>query len=177
MIAKKREHVSLRYMPLPTFWFKLQPHVTDLLLSRLLCRVRAGDVGLVNRRPDDFGKSYKLCPFCLQNGSSVASAYVRRVSGLRRRVRSWWRFPPVQGAPGVCRRGWCRCWSPQPASCYTQASVGVLVSASFFSLILSETGWPHPRGLHLGYHYGGLLDTQLAFGLPATRNVSLSHGR
>ena len=70
--AKKREHISLRYMPLPTNWFKLQPHVTDSQSSRLLCRVRAGDVGLGNRRPNDFGKSYKLCPFCLQNGSSVA---------------------------------------------------------------------------------------------------------
>ena len=35
--AKKREHISLRYMPLPTNWFKLQPHVTDSQSSRLLC--------------------------------------------------------------------------------------------------------------------------------------------
>ena len=101
VIARKREHVSLRYMPLPTLWFKLQPHVTDLPSSRLLCRVRAGDVGLGNRRPNDFGKSYKLCPFCLQNGSSVslneahailecpASAYVRRVSGLQAYVDAY----------------------------------------------------------------------------------------
>ena len=89
MIARKREHVSLRYMPLPTLWFKLQPHVTDLPSSRLLCRVRAGDVGLGNRRPNDFGNSYKLCPFCLQNGSSVASAYVRRVSGLQAYVDAY----------------------------------------------------------------------------------------
>ena len=52
-----------------------------------------------NRRPNDFGKSYKLCPYCLQNGSSVAlneailecpaSAYVRRVSGLQAYVDAY----------------------------------------------------------------------------------------
>ena len=95
VVAKKREHTSLRYMPLPIRWFKLQPHVSDTQLSRLLCRIRAGDAGLGNRRPSEFGKSYKLCPYCLQNGTAVAlneahailecpaSGYARRVSGLK----------------------------------------------------------------------------------------------
>ena len=86
---------------MPNNWFKLQPHVSDSQSSRLLCRVRAGDAGLGNRRPNEFGKSYKLCPFCLRNGLTVAlneahailecpaSGFVRRVSGLQAYVDAY----------------------------------------------------------------------------------------
>ena len=95
--AKKREHVSLRYMPLPTNWFKLQPHVTDSLSSGYYAESGQGMLDWVIEAL----MTYKLYPFCLQNGSSVAlneahailecpaSAYVRRVSDLQAYVDAY----------------------------------------------------------------------------------------
>ena len=92
--ALKLEHTSLVCMPDPRVWFQLQDHVTDDSLSKLLNMVRVGDVGLGNRRPNDLGYSYKLCPVCLDQEEMFllceahvllacqATDFVRRSSGL-----------------------------------------------------------------------------------------------
>ena len=40
---------SLESLPLPAYWFKLQPHVTDEKWSKWICRTRVGNSGLGNR--------------------------------------------------------------------------------------------------------------------------------
>ena len=91
--ALKLEHSSLTCLPDPRVWFQLQEHVTDDKLSKVLNSVRAGDVGLGNRRPKDLGHSYKLCPDCLGQGQlptlyKTCRAYTLTVSALDREVLS-----------------------------------------------------------------------------------------
>ena len=87
--------VSLSCMPTPQVQFKLQPHICDCKARGLLNRLRAGDAGLGNRRPNIHGSTTKWCPLCLNNGlvnhltehhvvvSCQAVAYERSASGLR----------------------------------------------------------------------------------------------
>ena len=94
VLAQKRLLTSLICMPTPTVWFKLQPHVCDSKAGGLLNRLRAGDAGLGNRRPNIHGSTTKWCPLCLDNGlvnrlsehhvvvSCQAVAYERSTSGL-----------------------------------------------------------------------------------------------
>ena len=75
-------------------WVKLQPHVCDSKAGGLLNRLRAGDAGLGNRRPNIHGSTTKWCPLCLNKGlvshlsethvvvSCQAVAYERSASGL-----------------------------------------------------------------------------------------------
>jgi len=58
-------------MPQPRKWFKLQDHVNDSAEIGTLNRVRAGDAGLGNRRPNKAGKFHSHCPYCLSLGIAV----------------------------------------------------------------------------------------------------------
>ena len=94
VLAQKRLLTSLICMPTPTVWFKLQPHVCDSKAGGLLNRLRAGDAGLGNRRPNIHGSTTKWCPLCLNDGlvnrlsehhvvvSCQAVDYERSTSGL-----------------------------------------------------------------------------------------------
>ena len=68
VLKQKRRFVSLNCMPIPLVWFKLQPHVCDSKAGGLLNRLRAGDAGLGNRRPNIHGSTTKWCPLCLDKG-------------------------------------------------------------------------------------------------------------
>ena len=68
VLSLMRAHSSLICMPQPDCWFKLNPYVNDSSLCGVLSRFRAGDVGLGNRRPNQFGQSYKFCPLCSADG-------------------------------------------------------------------------------------------------------------
>ena len=93
-LRQKRQFVSLNCMPTPQVWFKLQPHVCDGKTGGILNRLRAGDAGLGNRRPNIHGSTTKWCPLCLNKGlvshlsehhvvvSCQAVAYERSASGL-----------------------------------------------------------------------------------------------
>ena len=94
VLKQKRRFVSLNCMPIPLVWFKLQPHVCDSKAGGLLNRLRAGDAGLGNRRPNIHGSTTKWCPLCLDKGlvnhlsehhvvvSCQALAYERSATGL-----------------------------------------------------------------------------------------------
>jgi len=94
VLRQKKRFVSLNCMPTPQIWFKLQPHVCDSKAGGLLNRLRAGDAGLGNRRPNIHGSTTKWCPLCLNKGlvshlseahvvvSCQAVAYERSASGL-----------------------------------------------------------------------------------------------
>ena len=94
VLKQKKRSVSLSFMPTPQVWFKLQPHVCDGNAGGVLNRLRAGDAGLGNRRPNIHGSTTKWCPLCLSKGlvshlseSHVvvfcqAVAYERSASGL-----------------------------------------------------------------------------------------------
>ena len=94
VLEQKRQLVSLNCMPTPRVWFKLQPHVCDSTVGGVLNRLRAGDAGLGNRRPNIHGSSTKWCPLCLNKGivnrlsehhvvvSCQAVAYERSATGL-----------------------------------------------------------------------------------------------
>ena len=94
VLEQKRQLVSLNCMPTPQVWFKLQPHVCDSTVGGVLNRLRAGDAGLGNRRPNIHGSSTKWCPLCLNKGivnrlsehhvvvSCQAVAYERSATGL-----------------------------------------------------------------------------------------------
>ena len=71
ILQQKRELTSLSCMPQPRKWFKLQDHVNDSAEIRTLNRVRAGDAGLGNRRPNKGGQFYSHCPYCLSLGKAV----------------------------------------------------------------------------------------------------------
>ena len=68
ILSQKRELSSLACMPQPRHWFKLQGHVDDSVEMRTFNRVRVGDVGLGNRRPNPMGKLYSHCPYCINKG-------------------------------------------------------------------------------------------------------------
>ena len=68
ILLQKRELTSLACMPQPRQWFKLQGHVDDSIEMRTFNRVRVGDVGLGNRRPNPMGKLFSHCPYCLDKG-------------------------------------------------------------------------------------------------------------
>ena len=86
--------MSLNCMPTPQVWFKLQPHICDSKAGGFLNRLRAGDAGLGNCRPNIHGSTTKWCPLCLSKGlvshlseyhvvvSCQAVAYERSASGL-----------------------------------------------------------------------------------------------
>ena len=94
VLERKRQFVSLNCMPTPRVWFKLQPHVCDSTVGGVLNRLRAGDAGLGNRRPNIHGSTTKWCPLCLNKGivnrlsehhvvvSCQAVAYERSATGL-----------------------------------------------------------------------------------------------
>ena len=94
VLGQKNQLASLSCMPTPQVWFKLQPHVCDGSAGGLLNRLRAGDAGLGNRRPNIHGSTSKWCPLCLSKGlvshlseshvivSCQAVAYERSASGL-----------------------------------------------------------------------------------------------
>ena len=94
VLEQRRQLVSLNCMPTPRVWFKLQPHVCDSTVGGVLNRLRAGDAGLGNRRPNIHGSSTKWCPLCLNKGivnrlsehhvvvSCQAVAYERSATGL-----------------------------------------------------------------------------------------------
>ena len=94
VLRQKKRFVSLNCLPNPQIWFKLQPHVCDSKAGGLLNRIRAGDAGLGNRRPNIHGSTTKWCPLCLNKGlvshlseahvvvSCQAVAYERSASGL-----------------------------------------------------------------------------------------------
>jgi len=94
VLEQKRQLVSLNCMPTPQIWFKLQPHVCDSKVGGVLNRLRAGDAGLGNRRPNIHGSATKWCPLCLSKGivnhlsehhvvvSCQAVAYERSTTGL-----------------------------------------------------------------------------------------------
>ena len=71
IFQQKRELTSLSCMPQPRKWFKLQDHVNDSEEILTLNRVRAGDAGLGNRRPNKGGQFYSHCPYCLSLGKAV----------------------------------------------------------------------------------------------------------
>ena len=95
VLEQKRQLVSLSCMPTPQVWFKLQPHVCVTKARGLLNRLRAGDKGLGNLRPNIHGSTTKWCSRCLIKGlvnhltehhvviSCKAVAYERSASGLR----------------------------------------------------------------------------------------------
>ena len=56
----KAGHSSLRWLTEPRDWFKLQSHINDSKQCAVLSRVRAGDTGLGNRRPNHLGLTYKV---------------------------------------------------------------------------------------------------------------------
>ena len=68
VLSQKRELSSLACMPQPRKWFKLQDHLNDSAELRTSNRVRVGDAGLGNRRPNPMGKFYSHCPYCLTKG-------------------------------------------------------------------------------------------------------------
>ena len=85
----------LSFKPAPTdFWIKLRPYVNDSSLCGVLCKFRAGDAGLGNRRPNQFGHSYKSCPLFSPGGIAVplnechvapvcpSVGFERRVTGI-----------------------------------------------------------------------------------------------
>jgi len=94
VLRQKKQFVSLNCMPTPQVWFKLLPHVCDSKAGGLLNKLRAGDAGLGNRRPNIHGSTTKWCPLCLNKElvshlseyhvvvSCQAVAYVRSASGL-----------------------------------------------------------------------------------------------
>jgi len=90
----KTAHSSLKWLTEPRRWFKLQSHINDSDQCATLNRVRAGDAGLGNRRPNHMGLTYKTCPWCLSVGIQVkldeqhvildcpASGHARRATGV-----------------------------------------------------------------------------------------------
>ena len=68
VLEQKRQLVSLSCMPTPQVWFKLQQHVCDSKARGLLNRLRAGDAGLDNRRPNIHRSTTKWCSLCLNKG-------------------------------------------------------------------------------------------------------------
>ena len=56
VFSQKRELSSLACMPQPRILFKLQEHVNDIAELGSFNRVRVGDAGLGNRRPNPMGK-------------------------------------------------------------------------------------------------------------------------
>ena len=68
LIQDIREKDSLKSLPWPTRWFKLQSHITDENWSKWICRTRAGNTGLGNRGPNRNGDILKQCPLCRKEG-------------------------------------------------------------------------------------------------------------
>ena len=55
-------------MPQPSTWFKIQPHVTDSAMSKVLNRTRAGNMELGNITKNRWGLQWKQGPWCLDKG-------------------------------------------------------------------------------------------------------------
>ena len=68
VLDQKRQHKSVDCMPQPSTWFKIQPHVTDSTMSKILNRTRAGNMELGNRTKNRWGLQWKQCPWCLDKG-------------------------------------------------------------------------------------------------------------
>ena len=58
----KSTQSTMKVLPQPMKWFKLQDHVTDASTSRDLCRIRSGASGLGNRFRNDYSEVYNHCP-------------------------------------------------------------------------------------------------------------------
>ena len=67
-LEEKQEHRSLQARPQPGKWFTLQRHVDDSRDSKILCMARSGNMMLGNRMKNKFGKQWKKCPWCEQQG-------------------------------------------------------------------------------------------------------------
>ena len=57
----KSIHSSLQWAAEPEKWFRLNPCINDSKESAIVNRVKAGDAGLGNRRPNHLGLTYKMC--------------------------------------------------------------------------------------------------------------------
>ena len=68
VLDQKRQHKSVDCMPQPSTWFKIQPHVTDSAMSKVLNRTRAGNMELGNITKNRWGLQWKQCPWCLDKG-------------------------------------------------------------------------------------------------------------
>ena len=55
----------------PEKWFCLNPCINDSKESAIVNRVKAGDDGLGNRRPNHLPLTYKMCPWCVSVGILV----------------------------------------------------------------------------------------------------------
>ena len=61
----------MRWAAEPVNWFRLNPCINDSKECAIVNRVKAGDAGLGNTRPNHLGLSYKMCPWCLLVGIQV----------------------------------------------------------------------------------------------------------
>ena len=78
----------------PEKWFCLNPCINDSKESAIVNRVKAGDDGPGNRRPNHLPLTYKICPWCVSVGILVkldeqhvilecpGAGYARRMTGV-----------------------------------------------------------------------------------------------
>ena len=90
----KSIHSSLQWAAEPEKWFRLNPCINDSKERAIVNRVKAGDAGLGNRRPNHLGLTYKMCPWCVSVGIQVkldeqhvilecpGAGYARRMTGV-----------------------------------------------------------------------------------------------
>ena len=62
VMSVKDDHTTMSVVPQPGNWFSLQDHVSDSMVSRTLCRVSGGNVGLGNQFRNKFNKKFNVCP-------------------------------------------------------------------------------------------------------------------
>ena len=68
VLEGKQEHRYLQAQPQPGEWFTLQRHINDSRDSKILCMARSVKMMLGNRMKNRFGKQWKNCPWCEQQG-------------------------------------------------------------------------------------------------------------
>ena len=70
VLKVKLLHSSMKSVPQPWDWFRIQPHVNDFLASKFLCMTSGGNARQGNRFPN-YGMKYDCCPNCEHRGVTV----------------------------------------------------------------------------------------------------------